>query len=88
MINIIIRTVCHQQSQGSGGEIGRVQETFLLNTEGRSFESCLKCYFLYIIIYIFFIVYYLIYDHLLTNAFPNTNIGFCRCIYVNKTQLR
>jgi len=35
---------------------------------------------------------YLIYDRLLTNAFPNktkniTNKGFCRCINVNGTKL-
>ena len=45
MINFIIRTVCHRQRQRSGGEVGRVQETFLLNTEARWFESCLKSYF-------------------------------------------
>jgi len=45
IIIIIIRTVCHRQRQRSGGEVGRVQETFLLNTEGRWFESCLMSYF-------------------------------------------
>jgi len=31
-INIIIRTVCQQQRQHNAGEVGRGQETFLLNT--------------------------------------------------------
>jgi len=45
-INIIIRTVCLRQTQRSGGEVNRVLETFLLKTEGRWLESCLKSYFL------------------------------------------
>ena len=55
------------------------KKTFLLNTYSRWFESCLKSYFhnnLY-----FFIVYYLMYDQLLTNAFPYTNIGFLSLYY-------
>ena len=54
-IIIKIRTVCHRQRQRRSGEVGRVQETFLLNTEGRLFEFCLKSYFH---TYICFIVYY------------------------------
>ena len=57
MINIIIRTVCHRQRQRSGGEVGRLQETLLLNTEGLWFESCLKSYFHTYILLCFTITY-------------------------------
>jgi len=73
-INIIIRTVCQRQRQRSGGEVGRVQENFSFEHLGSMVRILLEVVFSYIIF--FFIVYYLIFDQLLTNAFPYTNIGF------------
>ena len=74
-INIIIRTVCQRKSQRSGDEVGRVQENFSFEHLGSMIRILLEVVFLYIT-YIFFILYYLISDKLLTNGFPNTNIGF------------
>jgi len=51
---------------------------------GSMVRILLDVVFLYIIIFIWFFVYDLIYDQLLTNAFPTTVLlGFCRCVNVN-----
>jgi len=73
-INIIIRTVCQRQRQRSGGEVDRAQQNFSFEHLGSMVRIPLEVVFSYIIIF-FLIVYYLIYDQLLTNAIPNINIG-------------